>query len=604
VPFVRRAAADRGSFEYSAVGRLRPGVTIDAARADLGIVAKNLERQYPDANNGLGVAVGPSREWIADDELRRALWMLLGAVGLLLAIACVNATNLLLARAAARVRESAIRVAVGASRGDLVRAWLAESLLLSVIATAVGLVIAAGLLAAIQRLGPSGLPRLAEVGLNGWVFAAAGALALLVGVATGVAPALHAQHNNLLGAVRHGQRGAVGDARQARLRNLFVIAEVALSLMLLVGGGLLVRSLSHVLAAERGFDTDHRLIATVSIPSTYPEGRIVQTTKDVLDRVRAMPEVVSVATVSGRPLIGGGTGLGVAAADHPDAGGSTVPWASWRIVSPDYFETIGVPLLQGRNFTPAEVIGKPWRAIISTRVADLLWPGQSPIGRTIILWKGQGESPAEVIGVVGNIRERTLEDDPTLAVYFPSGGRVSSSLEVVVHTKRTPEDAVPALRAAVASVDRNLPVSNVQSFDDLVSRSVETRRFTMFLLTAFAALAVVLALAGVYGVLAYSVMRRSSEIGVRLALGAAPRTVLTLVVIQGLRPVLIGIAMGIVAALVVSRWMTTLLFGVSGTDPLTYTATATAFAIVALVACYLPARQVLRVDPVVALRVE
>jgi len=263
-----------------------------------------------------------------------------------------------------------------------------------------------------------------------------------------------------------------------------------------------------------------------------------------------------------------------------------------------------VPLLRGRTFTPDEIIGKPWRTIISARVADLFWPGENPIGRTIVLWKGQGGNLAEVIGVVGNMREQTLETDPTLAVYFPSAGRTLSAEEVVVHTRRPPEDIVPELRSAIASVDRNLPLSNVRSLDELVTRSLATRRFTMFLLAAFAALAVVLALAGVYGVLAYSVARRTGEIGVRLALGAAHSQVLRLVVAQGLRPVFVGVALGLGIAALISRLMASLLFGVTGTDVTTYVLAAVAFAITAVVACYVPARQVLRVDPVVALRVE
>jgi putative ABC transport system permease protein len=529
--------------------------------------------------------------------------MLLSAVGLLLAIACVNATNLLLARATARVRDSALRVALGASRGDLIREWLAESLVLSAIATIVGLGLAAGLLSAIQALSPGGVPRLNEVTINGWVFAVACGLALLVGIATGLAPALHAPLADVLPAIRHGQRGAVGDRRQSRLRNVFVCAEVALSVTLLVGAGLLVRSLGQVLTVERGFSTDHRLLATISIPGSYPEGRIVQMTKDMLDRVRAMPDVISVASISGRPLAGGGTGLGLAAADRPDAPGN-VPWASWRIVSKDYFDTMAVPLLSGRGFTDDDVIGKPWRTIISKRVADLLWPNENPIGRTIVLWKGQEETKSEVIGVVGNMRERSLEADPTLAVYFPAGGRITTSVDLVMHTRRAPEDVVPALRALVAGIDRNLPISNVRSLDEIVTRSVATRRFTVFLLAMFAGLAVVLALAGVYGVLAYSVTKRAGEIGVRLALGAAHPQVLRLVLAQGLRPVAIGLAIGLVAAVVVSRLMASLLFGVTGTDPWTYGVTAVAFGLTAVLACYLPARQVLRVNPVVALRAE
>ena len=603
LPMVRRADADRGSFEYSAVGRLKPGVSMDAARADLQTVSKNLERLYPATNTGLGVVLTPARDWIASDDLRRTLWILLGSVGLLLVIACVNVTNLLLSRASARLRESAVRTALGATRADLVREWVIESLVLSGVATAIGLALADGLLRVMQAVSPGDLPRLGEVAINGWVYVVACALAVGVGVATGLVPAYQTPLDDVVPVLRNGQRGMAGDLRHTRLRNVFVGAEVALSLLLLVGAGLLVRSLSHVLTIDRGFQSDNRLFATVSIPASYGP-RSAQLVREILTRVGELHDIRSVAAASGRPLSRGSTGLGFVAGDQPDAPGAAVPWATWRIVTKNYFETIGVPLLAGRTFADDEEIGKPWRAIISKRIADLLWPGQDPIGRTIVLWKGQGDNRAEVIGVVGNMRERGLENDPTLAVYLPAGRGPANSLNLVIHTRGRPEDAVPALRAAVAGIDRRLPISNVRSFDDVVAASVATRRFTMLLLAGFAALALVLALAGVYGVLAYSIARRTGEIGIRLALGAAHGSVLRLVVAQGLRPVFIGLAVGLAASAWLSRLMTSLLFGITASDPLTYVVVCAALAVTAVFACYLPARMVLRVDPAVALRTE
>jgi putative ABC transport system permease protein len=604
LPMVRRANADRGSFEYTGVARLKPGVSFDAARSDLQAVSKTLERLYPATNTGLGVRIGSSRDWIASDDLRRTLWILLGSVGLLLVIACVNVTNLLLSRAAARARESAVRTALGATRADLVREWLIESLILSGVATGLGLGLAEGLLRVMQAVSPGDLPRLGEVAINGWVFAVACALAVLVGVGTGLAPAFQTPTEDVVPVLRNGQRGVAGDLRHARLRSMFVGAEVALSLLLLVGAGLLVRSLSHVMIVDRGFESDHRLFATVSIPASYGAIRSAQVANEILTRVAAMPEVTSVAASSGRPLSRGSTGLGFVAGDQPTTEGAAVPWATWRIVTKNYFQTMGVPLIAGRTFTDEEEIGKPWRTIISKRVADLLWPGQDPIGRTIVLWKGQGDNRAEVIGVVGNMRERGLENDPTLAVYLPAGRGRANSLQLVMHTRGRPEDTAPALRAVIAGIDRRLPISSVRSFEDVVTASVATRRFTMLLLAGFAGLALVLALAGVYGVLAYSVARRTSEIGIRLALGAAHSSVLRLVVAQGLRPVFIGLVVGLGASVGLSRLMTSLLFGVTASDPLTYGVVSAAVTLTALVACYLPARMVLRVDPVVALRAE
>jgi predicted permease len=383
---------------------------------------------------------------------------------------------------------------------------------------------------------------------------------------------------------------------------VFVGAEVALSLVLLVGAGLLVRSMTEVLTVDRGFQTDHRLVAAVTIPPAYRPERVAQTMHDLLERIAAMPEVISVASVSGQPLGRGSTGLGLAAADQPDTPGAPVPWAQWRRVTKDYFATMGVPLLMGRLFTDTEETGKPWRAVISKRAADLLWPGQNPIGRTAILWKGQGDTHAEVIGVVGNMRERGLENDPTLAVYFPEGP--TNFLQLVVHTRAEPSAVIPSLRAAVTAVDRTLPVSNARSLDDVVTSSVATRRFTMWLLAAFAVLAFVLALAGVYGVLAYAVARRTGEIGVRLALGAEHSRVLGLVVVQGMRPALAGLGAGLVGALLASKSMTSLLFGVKWHDAETYAIAGTAMLVTTVVACYLPARQVLGVDPAISLRVE
>jgi predicted permease len=605
VPFMRRTNANRGSWEYVGIGRLKQGVTYEAALADLDRVAKELEARYP-VNKGLGATMAPSRTWVASDQLRQTMWILLGAVGLLLLIGCVNVTNLLLARATARQRESAVRTALGATRGDLVRERLTESLIFSLAGAALGLVLAAALLQFLRSVGPVGIPRLDEVSLNGWVFAFAAGVTILVGVLTGLVPALQAPRAHLLAAMRDGQRGSTGDRRQDRARAIFVGAEVALALLLLVGAGLLVRSLFQVLTIDRGFATERRLLVTVSIPTSYGEERMAQTVGDVLSRLEALPEMVSVAAVSGRPLSRGSTGLGLGAADQPDIPDSAVPWATWRIVTKDYFKTMGLPLLAGRNFTEQDIIGKPWRTIISKRAADMLWPGQTAIGRTAILWKGQNQSLGEVIGVVGDMRERGLENEPTIAVYFPAygGGMARTTLQLVMQTKGRPEDAVPAVRTAVSSVDPSLPVSSVSTFDDLVTTSVATRRFTMTLLVTFAALALVLALAGVYGVLAYSVARRTGEIGVRLALGAGPGRVLRATILRGLRPVLIGVAIGLGLSFWLSRFMSTLLFGVTAGDATTYIAVTVALTITALLACYLPARQVLKVDPVVALRTE
>jgi predicted permease len=604
VPFVRRADANRGSWEYAGIGRIKPGVTYEAAFADLLRVAKELEARYPE-NKGLSANMAPSSAWIASDQLRQTLWILLGAVGLLLLIACVNVTNLLLARSAARQRESAVRTALGATRADLARERLTESMIFSIAGAALGLLLALGILQFLTTAGPVGIPRLNEVALNGWVVAFAVGVTLLVGLLTGVAPALHAPVGQVMTAMRQGQRGSVGDRRQDRTRSVFVGAEVAIALMLLVGAGLLVRSLVQVLTVDRGFQTERRLLLTISIPSAYGDERMASTVQNILARLDTLPEIASAAAVSGRPLSRGSTGLGLAAPDRTDMPESAVPWASWRIVTKDYFKTMGLTLLAGRNFTEQDVIGKPWRTIISKRAADALWPGQNPIGRTAILWKGQNERKGEVIGVVADMRERGLESDPTIAVYFPAyGALATTTLQLVMQTKGKPEDAVPAVRTAVSSIDPGLPISSIRTLEELVTTSVATRRFTMTLLVTFAGLALILALAGVYGVLAYSIARRTQEIGVRLALGAEHGRVLRSTILRGLRPVAIGMAIGLGLSFWLSRFMTSLLFNVTAGDAGTYVAVTAALLVTAVVSCYIPARQVLRVDPVIALRAE
>jgi putative ABC transport system permease protein len=605
VPFVRRKNANRGSWEYVGIGRMKDGMTFEAATADLQRVARDLETAYPDNNRGLGITVGQSADWIGSAPLRRTLWILLGASGLLLLIACVNVTNLLLAQSAARQRDTAIRTALGAGRGDHIRERLTEAAVFSAAGAALGWAIAWGMLRVFQALDPGGIPRLAEVELSGRMLGFTVLVAAVVAIVTGLLPALRAPVVTVASALRAGQRGAVGDRHNDRLRAGFVVAEVALSLTLLVGAGLLVRSLTQVLGTERGFETEQRLLATVSLPAAHTPDRRAEIVTRILSSLDALSQTVSVAAVSSPPLSSGSTGLGIVAADNPDIAESSVPWATWRIVTKDYFRAMGLPLVAGRGFTEQDIIEKPWRVVVSKRLADLLWRGESPIGRTAILWKGQSNRPGEVIGVVGDMRERGLEEPPTYAVYFPAYGALGvTTLQLVMHTEGRPEALVPALRSVVADIDPGLPVSGVRTLEEVVTRSVATRRFTMLLLAVFAGLAVILAAAGVYGVLAYTVARRTAEIGVRLALGAAPRQVLRRVFARGMYPVLAGLAVGLVATFALSRLMGSLLFEVQPNDPFTYLAAAASLLVVAAFGCYWPTRQVLRVDPVVALRTD
>lgn len=604
VPLVRQPNADRGSFELAVIGRMARGMTLETAQADLNGIARRLAELYPKDDAGMGVALDPSSGWVASESVRRALMILMGAVGFLLLIACVNLANLLLARATGRVRERALRAALGASRGRLARQMLTESLLLSGVGAGLGLLIALGMVTLLRTFDPGGIPRLTQVRLNLGVLGFTAVATVVTGLLTGILPAIQAAQGNLAGTLREGERNQGGGRFMGRVRGLLVAIEVAASLALLVGAGLLLRSFGQVLSVSRGFETEHRILAEVALPESYNAERVTGFISQFSARLGGVPGVSSVAAVSMRPLRGVGTGMGFAAADKPAPAADAVPWASWRMITAGYFRTLGVPVVRGRDFTEQDILGKPWRVIVSRRVADRLWPNEDAVGRQIILWKGQSEIPAEVIGVAGDMRDWGLAEEPSLAVYFPYYGAQFSPVFFVVHGNTTAEALRPVLRQALAELDSSLPISRVQSLEELVGDSVASRRFIMLLLATFAAVALLLALAGVYGVLSYAVSRRTSEIGIRLALGASPGTVLRLIVAQGMRPVAIGLLVGIGAALALSRLMASLLFGITPTDATTYAGVAMLLGGAALLSCYLPARQALRVDVVAALRKE
>jgi predicted permease len=609
VPFGYTPNPNRGSWEFSAIGRLARGVSVEAAQVDLQRIAAALAREYPQDDKGIGFRMDASSTWVATDTTRRALWVLLGAVTFLLLIACVNIANLLLVRGMARHREIAVRTALGAGRGRLVRFVMMESLLLSGFGAMLGLMTAYGILPVIRTLEIRDIPRLAEADLNPWVVGFAVLIAALTGLLSGLAPAMQAPGGAIATALREGDRQA-GIRGQGRVRSTLVAVEVALSFVLLVGAGLLIRSFTQLMNVDRGFQTENRLLFSVSMPGAYWEKGVG---KQFLDRffarLAAEPDVIAAGAISHRPVEGGNPGMGI------DAGSQTsdksAPWAAWRIVSPGYFHAVGLPLVSGRVFEESD---KPvWaergqpppqrRVMISERLAKRIFPNENAIGKRVILWKGQSNLDAEVIGIVGDSRERGPAAGPSLTVYLPYGPGALTT-EFVLHTRVRPLALAPSVRAIVASLDADLPVADVRSFEEVVERSVAPQRFNAILLGIFSGLALLLATMGIYGVLSYSVSRRTSEIGLRMALGASSGNIVRMTIGQGLRPAVLGIALGAIGAWWLSRYVATLLFGVKAFDTLTYAAVVVLLLITAAVACYLPCRRAMRTDPVEALRTE
>ena len=606
-PFGYRPDADRGSWEFQVIGRLKPRIAQEPAQADLAQIAASLAQSFPEQDKGIGFFFTPSSTWVAGDTTRRALWVLLGAVTFLLLIACLNIANLLLARGTARMREIAVRTALGASRARLIRFVMMESLLLNGFAAAVGLFVAYLGIGVIQYLEIRGIPRLTDAGLNPWVLAFAVFIALVTGILSGLAPALQAPTSGIAAALRDGDRQTTSRG-QGRLRNILVTGEVALSFLLLVGAGLLIRSFKELMTVDRGFHTENRLVFTVNMPVSYWEKGIGKQFLDrFFERLKTNPQVLASGAVNQRPVEGGDPGMGI---DTPES--SAQPsWAGWRVVTPGYFAAVGLPLVRGRLFDendkpvwiPKDVPPYPRRVVLSDRLAKQIFKNEDPIGKQVVLWKSQSGGPAEVVGVVGDSRERGLAENPTLTVYLPYGTNALTS-EFVVHTRDNPLAMVPTIRSLVGELDPNLPISDVRSFDQVVSRSVAPQRLNAVLLSIFSVLALLLATTGIYGVLSYSITRRTPEIGLRVALGATRSNILGMTIRQGLRPTLIGAFLGAIGAFWLSRYLATLLFGVKPFDAVTYLVVAALLLATAALACYIPGRRAMQTDPATALRIE
>jgi putative ABC transport system permease protein len=593
------------------VGRLKSGVTLARAQSDLDAVAARIERESPETNTGVGVRVVPFAHYVMG-RARPAMLIMLGAVGLLVLLACANIANLLLARAVGRRRETGIRLALGAARGRLLRQWLTESLLLAIAGGAAGLLLAAASLRFLVHLAPQDIPRLGETRLDGAVLAFTVCLSLLAGLLFGVFPAWLAagtdpQEAMAEGGARNGAPSGPGRGR-GRARDLLIVGEVAVSVLLTIGAGLLVKSLLRLLNQDRGFQPDRVVTAIVVLPgSRYPDlPSNVAFYRKLLDRLHNLPGVESAGAVNGVPLSGNITGVYVNVEGHPStAVGTSRPSAEVFAASPDYLPTMGIALLAGRELTPQDAASGFQAAVINDLAARRFWPHEDPLGKRISVNSANGQTIwRQVVGVVQTTHDQSLDLPAQPAVYIPMEQAFEPTQFLALRTSLPMAEIGARLRQAVASIDKDQPVLVVNAMQELLDNSVAPRRFAALMLALFGALALVLAAAGIYGVASYSVSRRTQEIGLRVALGAQRRDVLRLIVGQGVRLTVIGIALGLAGALALTRMLASLLYGVGATDPITFASVPLVLTGVCLAACYIPARRAAKVDPMTALRCE
>lgn len=603
VPLVLDPERNRSDHRWSVVARLRSGVGIEAARAELTQLARQMGEDYGQVDEDMGFVVDPSDTWAASDDLRRSLWLFMGAASLLLLIACLNLANLQLARLDGRLRQVTLSLALGAGRGRIVRQLLTESAVLGVLGGALGILVARIGLRGLVALEPGNVPRMGEVEVDGTVLGFALAVSLVAGVAAGLLPAMRMFSTNLGNALRESGTKTSGGRTGRRIQSWLVGTETALSLVLLVGAGLLIRSLAEVQSVDNGFDSADRVTYEVPLPQSYGLDEASAFRADFLSRVRALPTVISASAVSIRPVGGGNTVMGILPeGETPETFGGNLS-ANWRAISDDYFRSLGLSLVRGRDLDHGAPMEGTWEVVISESLAAALWPGEDALGRQAELWN-QPDQIGLIVGVVEDMRERGPEAEETLAIYFSYDLTAWSPINFVVHAQGESLSVVSDVRRLLAELDPNVPVSRVLTMDDMVQNSTASRRFTMTLLGLFAGLALILALAGLYGVITQSVGQRAKELGVRIALGASAGEVVGLVMRQGLRPAMIGIAAGLVATLWMSRMLSALLYGVSPTDPLTYAAVGLMLAVAAAVACWVPARAALRMEASSVLREE
>jgi putative ABC transport system permease protein len=595
----------RGLDFLSVIARLKPGVSIKRADAEMKTIADRLAQQYPETNAGWGASVIPLHERFVGD-VRQALVILVAAVAFLLLIACANVANLLLVRAAARQKETAVRAAMGASRLRLIRQFLAESLLLALTGGLLGLGLAWGGIRALVAISPGNIPRIEQTHLDWRALAFTLGVSLLMGVFFGIAPALRASRVDLNDSLKEGGKTSAEGASGRRLRSGLAASEVALALVLLIGSGLMLKSFTRLQRVAPGFDTERLLTMELALPRPKykPGHRIISFTSDLLEKVSALPGVQGAATSFTVPLSGEAPTSTFAVEGRPAEPSGQVDNTQFQVVSPSFFQTMGIPLLRGRRFDSQDRSDSAGVVVINEAMAERFWPGQDPIGKRVTLKDFGSGDWLSVIGVVGSVHYERLNLQPNLQMYLVYTQTPWKDLALLVRTTADPMRTVASVRDKVREVDAELPVYNVRTMNDVVADSLARPRFNTQLISILTAVALTLTVIGVYGVISYSVTQRTQEIGLRMALGAQTPRILGMVIAQGLKLALLGIAIGLLAALLITRLMTSLLYGVSAKDPLIFLATPVLLVGVVLAACYVPARRAAKVDPMIALRYE
>ncbi|MEA2205261.1 MAG: putative transport system permease protein [Blastocatellia bacterium] len=596
--------AERDARHLRAIARLKPGVTTAQAQAEVSVIAQRLEQEHPVTNKGQGANVVSIR----DDTIggvQRTLVMVFGAVFFVLLVACANVANLLLARSSARHKEITIRAAIGAGRWQLIRQLLTESILLAICGGALGLLFATWGTRVIEQFGAKINPMFRDISIDGRTLAFTIGLSLLTAVVFGLAPALQMSKPNLTESLKEGGRGSGTGASRNRLRSALVVAEIAMTLILLVGAGLLLRTVTRITQVDKGFNSENVLAMNIGLPgSKYPKpDNYISFYQQTTERIASLPGVKAAGITSVLPLSANFDGRGLAVEDFPKPRGEEFS-VDLYVATPGYLKAMEIGLAQGRAISDADTKDAPFVALINRTMADEYWPNQNPLGKRVRFAGGSDNSQPwrTIVGVVNDVSQYALDQKPPKQLYLPHAQFPTSTNTIVVKTTGDPMSVVGAVRKEILAVDKDQAVFQITTLNELLGESILVRKFFMLLLSVFAGLALVLAAVGIYGVMSYAVTQRTQEIGIRMALGAQAGDVLKLIVKNGLTLAAIGIALGLLAALGLTRLMQQLLFGVSATDATTFAGVSAALVMVVLLACYLPARRATKVDPLVALR--